>query len=340
VNADPFREPWRFGFFQAVRILEQIARIERKAGGAEPDGATGVTSDPRAEAVRFRATTSLAFPASEIVGSKPSEGGAPAELTVGFMSLAGAMGALPAPYAALLQGRAAQSAFADFLDMFHSRLIGCFYAAWAKYRLPVSFERRESGGDDISSLLKALVGLGVPGVERRLKIEDDLAIHYGGEFARVARSAGGLERLLASEFSLPLRIEQFIGNWIEIAHGEQTRLTADPLAINPFSRLSRGAVVGARIWEVEGAFQVVIGPLDQEEFRRLLPSESDFGRIRDFVRLFAPNHLRFTIRLILQPDAVPQARVAADDNAVQLGWTSWLSGNRLYGEDAAIQLLG
>jgi type VI secretion system protein ImpH len=99
-------------------------------------------------------------------------------------------------------------------------------------------------------------------------------------------------------------------------------------------------VVGARIWEVEGAFQVVIGPLDQEEFRRLLPSESDFGRIRDFVRLFAPNHLRFTIRLILQPDAVPQARVAADDNAVQLGWTSWLSGNRLYGEDAAIQLLG
>jgi type VI secretion system protein ImpH len=341
VIAALFRTPWRFGFFQAVRLLEHQARRERRAGTETPSGPVGLSSDPRIEAVRLRASTSLRFPASEVVAATPPQDGKAPELTVGFMSLAGAMGALPPPYAALLQGRAARSAFADFLDMFHSRLVGCFYAAWAKYRLPIAYERQDgSGTDDISRLLRALVGLELSSIANRQAIQDDLSVHYGGEFARLAKSAGGLERMLAAEFSLPVRIEQFVGTWIAIASDEQSRLSSDPLSRSPFAQLSRGAVLGAHIWDVEGTFRIILGPVGPEEFRRLLPSGPNLSRMRDLIRLYAPLHLRFTIRLLLRPDAVPEPRLTAGDDSIRLGWIGWLKDERSFDTMAEVELSG
>jgi predicted component of type VI protein secretion system len=52
-----FDEPYRFGFFQAVRLLERMYP-ERQPVGRD--------SDPARELVRFRTRVSLNFPASEI----------------------------------------------------------------------------------------------------------------------------------------------------------------------------------------------------------------------------------------------------------------------------------
>ena len=52
-----FEEPYRFEFFQAVRLLERIEPERRPVGRY---------SEPASEAVRFRTRVSLSFPPSRM----------------------------------------------------------------------------------------------------------------------------------------------------------------------------------------------------------------------------------------------------------------------------------
>ena len=63
-----FEEPYRFDFFQAVRLLGRLR------AGREPVGGEG---HPGREVVRFRARPSLAFPASEVHALDPPAEGDP-----------------------------------------------------------------------------------------------------------------------------------------------------------------------------------------------------------------------------------------------------------------------
>src|SRR5262245_53336306 len=109
-------EPHRFGFFQAVHLLETFA-----------PGRPGVGRDgpPAAEAVRFTAEPSLAFPASEVLDIDPGEDERPARMVVRHMGLTGPMGTLPRHYTALLIERLRQRdrVLVDFLDLFNHRLV-------------------------------------------------------------------------------------------------------------------------------------------------------------------------------------------------------------------------
>src|SRR5262249_49520951 len=79
INEVLAREPWRFGFFQAVRLLHALHPERAKIGFFEP---------PETEAVRFAVHPSLAFPASEIQTLDLREG-QPARMQVNFMGLTG-----------------------------------------------------------------------------------------------------------------------------------------------------------------------------------------------------------------------------------------------------------
>src|SRR5881275_904499 len=87
-------EPWKFRFFQAVRLLErQHARLAHKQQ-MHSGPIVGEEADPRQRIVRFRAATRLSFPACEIdaVEDEPSE---PAAMTVTFLGLSGPASVLP-----------------------------------------------------------------------------------------------------------------------------------------------------------------------------------------------------------------------------------------------------
>src|SRR5262245_19672081 len=94
-----FREPYRFDFFQAVRLLERLL----------PDGPGGNGGAPEREVVRFRATPSLGFPVSAVTQLRqpapdgPAEAPTPpAEMAVTFLGLTGPAGVLPYHYTRLL----------------------------------------------------------------------------------------------------------------------------------------------------------------------------------------------------------------------------------------------
>ena len=95
------QEPFRFDFFQAVRLLERLDE------GRAP---VGRDTRPGREAVRFVATLGLSFPASSIHDLRPAvfdRDLAPPDtpiMTVAFMGLTGPMGVLPTFYTEKLIG--------------------------------------------------------------------------------------------------------------------------------------------------------------------------------------------------------------------------------------------
>ncbi|MCR4415609.1 MAG: type VI secretion system baseplate subunit TssG [Thermoguttaceae bacterium] len=99
-------DPTRFDFFQAVRVLEWLAR-EHAAGNPERmRRPVGEDHAPRQEVVRFRAVPSMSFPAGSIAALSPPQAddasAGPPEMAVAAMGLTGPSGALPHHYTSML----------------------------------------------------------------------------------------------------------------------------------------------------------------------------------------------------------------------------------------------
>ena len=104
-------EPFRFHFFQAVRLLQRM-QPER--------GPVGYYSSPQGETLRFTARTTLGFPPSELHELRRDENG---QLTmmVEFMGLCAAISVLPLVYTEYLLERNREKDFAmqDFFNIFN-----------------------------------------------------------------------------------------------------------------------------------------------------------------------------------------------------------------------------
>jgi len=185
------REPYRFEFFQAVRLLARMAPSRQVIGRF---------SNPRDEVVRIGAHPKTAFPASEIQALDRRDD-TPAAMRVNFMGLTGPLGILPLAYSELLLERLRNrdTAFADFLDLFNHRMISLFYQAWEKYRFFVPYERGER--DRFSQHVLALLGLGTPGLQDRQDVPDDSLLFYSGLLSQHApprRVCGSCSRITSA----------------------------------------------------------------------------------------------------------------------------------------------
>jgi type VI secretion system protein ImpH len=148
------QEPYRFEFFQAVRLLSRMYPHRKVAGRF---------NNPSEEVVRFGAYPSTPFPASEIQSLDRRQ--APVKMSVNFMGLIGPSGVLPLPYTSLVQQRLREkdAAMGDFFDLFNHRIISLFCLAFEKYRFSIPYERSER--DRFSHHVLALIGLGTPGLQ-------------------------------------------------------------------------------------------------------------------------------------------------------------------------------
>src|SRR6185436_12521769 len=213
-----YRAGYRFQFFQAVRLLERL-HAERKPIGRH--------EDPRDEIVRCRMRQSLTFPASEIHEIEPSDEGMDT-MWVNFMGLTGVSGPLPQHLSSLLaemSHRDETAALREFLDLFNHRLISLFYRAWEKYHFPIAYERDE--GDTFSQYLYCLIGLGTPGLQGRLNIDDQILLYYAGLLSQRPRSAVALEGILEDYFGVSVQVVQFQGQWFEMNPDLLSTLGAD-----------------------------------------------------------------------------------------------------------------
>jgi len=324
-------DPARFGFFQAVRLLEwHTARAREGKSGRAPVGGDG---HPANETVRFRASMSLEHPVSEISRLHPPKGDDPYTLDVAFMGLIGPSGVLPEHYTEHLieVTRQKNTAYRDFLDMLGHRSISLFYRAWARQQLPVALERRQFApdpaasrgeGDLMGKVLASLAGLGTPGLDGPLPFGRDLALHHAGQLANRRRSAETVRALAQALLERPVEIRQFQGAWLAMEPDARTRLPGRLQPSGQHAQLGVSAVLGARAWDVHAGFTIRIGPVTLTEFRDLMPDGAMLPRLKELIRFIVGPAQSFAVQPVLKGDQVPPCRIGA--GGARLGWDSWI----------------
>jgi type VI secretion system protein ImpH len=306
-------EPYRFEFFQAVRLLEKIFP-ERRPVGRE--------ALPHEEIVRFRSRMGLEFPASENHEFKESVDEyteqQKLELFVNFMGMVGISGVMPMHYTELIMERVRyrDTAMWAFLDIFTHRTVSMFFRAWEKYRFPVSYER---GEDAFTAYLFDFAGLGTKGLRGQMELADESLLPYSGLIAQKPHSAVALGNILSDYFRVKAKIIQFFGQWLDLDKASISKLG------QANSSLGTTAIIGSRVWEQQSKFRIVLGALTFNEFQAFLPSGTAYQSLISIVRFMHGTEFDFDVQLVLQARQVPSTILTTRaKRRPMLGWTSFL----------------
>jgi len=279
-------------------------------------------------------------------------------------------------------------ALRDWLDIFNHRFISLFYRCWEKYRFIPVYERSnyfaaeiarfmalgqkavdshvDADADPFSNVLYSLVGLGTPRLRDRLRVDirppggrsdqsrtaaripDPALLFLSGLFAQRPRNAVGLEIILGEYFRLPVRIQQFRGQWLRLDVANQSR-TGGPGSNNA---AGVNLVAGERVWDVQSKIRIRIGPMRFRQFTEFLPDKSVPPELRELpgpgasfglptpapqtrfgtffllvqlARLYLGPELDFDVQLVLDHRDVPECKLAEGDHpGSRLGWNSWV----------------
>lgn len=324
-------EPHRFQFAQVLNIL--LSHLRRQ----------GISYDYAfREVLRFRNSSSLAFPASEVqaleVESKTAavkQDAARAlhsgevkriRITPAFIGLLGVSGTLPLHDTERLAARQSLDGDAsqrELIDVFSNRMIGLFYEAWGKYRVEHGIGIR--GHDRLLPMLLALAGVKSTGAGRppqgtSSRGKDETAAYYAGPLRTRPVSASAVERALSEYFGVPIRLEQFVGCWDPIPENRRSTLgAASPI-------LGLGAALGVRLWRHDLRARLHIGPLDEAQASEFLPGGRALCALEEMVCLFAVPMLRYEVRLLLAAPCIKRMTLTTRMAPRRLGWDTFLTG--------------
>ncbi|MEN3109838.1 type VI secretion system baseplate subunit TssG [Uliginosibacterium paludis] len=323
--------PWRFEFFQAVRVLATHFRREH---GEAPSRIVG-------ERIRFGNSLNIGFAPSEIEslafdyeGEPVAEAAWPqqavlpdaagitaAYLTPSFIGLTGNNGTLPRSYTESLieqESIRRDKASRAFLDIFSNRAIALFYRAWEKHRLYFQYERDRR--ERFLPMLLSLIGAGNNGMQERVcepqrRVLAETLAYYAGALRQSARPAHLIERIVADYFQIPVRLQQFVGRWHELPPSQQSTLGLANAS------LGVDTVCGSRMWQCQTGIALEIGPLAREDFERFLPGGEASEAITALLATLTGVTLDCTVRPILRRQDVRPAQLGS---AARLGHNSWM----------------
>ncbi|WP_370981172.1 type VI secretion system baseplate subunit TssG [Agaribacterium sp. ZY112] len=337
-------EPWRFDFFQATRLLERAAVLypEKDQIATEP---VALKAPPHQEAVHFRARQSLAFSPADVtdVGQKRIENHDDSknanlqwQMEVAFMGLTGSQGVLPHHLSEMVisEQRKKNDALRDYFDLFNHRTISMFYQAWHKYQLPASYERSKQRQDRKPDLfteaLMSIAGIGTSELQYRLPVPDESIAGFAGLLGRNICSADSQGRMIRQFFNLDVEIEQFKGQWHDLPEDVRCQLPGPEnmnRGIN--NQLGVSTVLGAKCYQAQSKFTVVVAPLNADDFMDLAPGSKKLEGLKSFIKMGAGVDMDFDIEVNLTDDHIPMAHlVDTEEYRPLLGWNTHMCEDR------------
>jgi type VI secretion system protein ImpH len=326
-----FNEPYRFEFFQAVRMLELwLRRRGLPEQGLLPNF------------LRFQNSLSLGFPPSQLEAVHTEPRGLAADagalgaalqaatlrytrITPAFMGLLGGSGVLPAHYTERVDEHHVyqrEDGPRAFLDTFSNRSLAMFHEAWSKYRLELKYEL--DGSDAFLPLLLSLAGFGNASLRERLASHEDGVVldesigYFAASIRHRPASAVQVARVLSEYFGRPVKAEQFVGCWYDVPPAQQSLLGA------PNAVLGVGAMAGERVWQRDLRLRLSIGPLDHASFNAFLPGGLAARALKSMLTMFTGVTLEYEVELVLRAADVKGVDLAPDGNPGRLGWDAYL----------------
>lgn len=310
---DLFNAPFAFDFHAVMRRLETTFRSAPR---------WGESVRPSDEPIRLGQDAEMSFPPTAVRGFLPPTAERPGRLSVAFFGLFGPMGPLPLHLTEYARERARHGGdrtLASFIDLFHHRMLTLFHRAWSRAQPTASRDR--AGADRFGIYLASLMGMGLPGQWEQVAESLPFGLQYAGHFVTPTRHPDGLVSMINHYFRVPVAVEEFVGQWLDIPADARMQLGRSP----EVSTLGRTTILGARVFGSQHKFRLVLGPLRRAEYERMLPGGVGLQRLTAMVRSYVGQELDWDLRLILEPKEHDRAVLG---RAGRLGWTTRIGPRR------------
>lgn len=317
-----WQEAFDFEFHQVIKLLEQLTPEAAKLG-------EGVT--PNNEIANIKSRISLSSPSSDVYSLEQIEASLPPTLNVNFWGIAGLQGPLPTPYTELILERLRHKdhTLKDFLDIFNHRLISVLHRIRKKYLPALNILKPHQ--TLLGQCVRSFTGTSLGAREEAIGMHPHSLLFYSGLLWQQPRSAAGLKQILSHYFAVPVSIEGFKGQWIELEPSQLTHIGRH----GQFNKLGQGAMLGTKVWDSITRSTIRIGPLDEVMFRRFLKTGDAYSSLLKVIQFYLPPHHKTDINLIIRAKDVCTTQL---DGQTQLGWTSWLKCEEAEKDDDQVHL--
>ncbi|MCP3940167.1 MAG: type VI secretion system baseplate subunit TssG [Desulfobacteraceae bacterium] len=287
-----------FSFFQVVRLLNKMDL--NKPGSSNPDNGIDVFSNSDKKNwgndffknLKIKPNLSLGFPLAAIENIKENQETGNFDITANFLSLYGTLSPLPSFYTEdLFEEERLDEAFVkDFLNIINQRLYELLFLSWSKYRSMIQLH--EMGNDTHKDRLFCLGGFGDENLRKQIKDPFEL-LRYIGLFAMPTRSQAGLETLLGDALGYEANITPCLRKRSPIPKTQRFYLGQEN------TTLSVDGYLGHEIPDCLGKFKISFGPLDDEEFRKLLPGTKLHMKMIELINLYLSDPFLITIEILI-----------------------------------------
>ncbi len=314
-----------FAALQAQPRVHDFFAVLRYVEALRPDlPRIGRALRPSQEALRLGQEPEVDFAPAGLASFEPGVAATP-RLGVLFFGLLGPQGPMPLHFTEYVRERLrfrGDATPARFLDMFHHRLLELFYRAWAQAQPAVQHDRPHD--DRFAVWLGASFGADGQAHSART-LPERARLFQAGLLGARSRHPEGLTKLLSNHFSVPVRIEEHIAQWLMLAQEDQTRLgfarNRPERGRAPAGRLGVSATSGRKVRDRQYKFRIALGPLTLAQYHGFLPGGAAWRGLREWVQHYTGLGLRWDVQLTLARDHIPEPRLGTQ---LRLGITAWI----------------
>ncbi len=304
-------------FFELLRRLEVGDYRFGRIGG------------PGREPARLGQRIRMAFATRDVAGFHPGTDSQPSRVDVEVLGLLGPEGALPLHMTRWVMSRlsdrwfagadtdaTSDTTFLDFCNLLQHRMMALYWRAWGDARPEVQIEHGPGGR--VQAVLNALAGVGLPGAATGGATDLALKLRHATSLGHQVQGVERLTAYLADVAGAPVRLVEFVGSWLDLPKGLQSRLG------QAHAVLGQSAVAGARSFTRQARVELQIGPLSLPDYSGFLRDSGVIDRLRHAIRHAIGHELEVDLRLVLARGDIPDGRIGA----MQLGRTGWLAHRR------------
>lgn len=276
-----FHRPTVFEFVQATRLLRHVPVIHPAKYWADD--------------FSFESSLSLNFPEAEIESLVYED--QHIKLTNLLVGMTGIQGVLPYTYTHKIKQAPKQQRLEvlKFFSLFNHKLTAQYVDASLAYNLPIRYEIEQD-----NCYLNIVHGLNgyIRDQHQQCAIGDYFA-EFSGLMQGQNNSAHALKTMLSCIFKVDIQITEFVIEQFKLTLTQQAKLgqsQATQLGVNSFC--------GEHIKQVDGKIEIVIGPLNYQQYLEFLPHAQQSEKLKSILQSWCSPTLMVDLRLILASEAI------------------------------------
>lgn len=305
-----FNHSHTFSFIQVYRLINLFLKQE-----------LGDEYSPNnvLQQIKIRPELSLNFPSSDVsqIDLLSIDDKLVCQITATFLGLYGISSPLPSFYTEdLFRDQVDDNPLTrEFIDIFNNHLYQLFLKIWDSHQL--SYQIMEAKNPSYLSYLYRFGGVEDPNSHQLIPFQYNM-LRYLGIMGHLPRSALGLKIILADLIDIQdVEILQCVDSVLDIPVEQMFCLGKSGNVIGDTAHL------GDQVISASHAFTVKIGPVDEMEFKALLPNSEKFNTINHVVSSYIDQPLTYNIELVVGSTQLLTTGLG-NPNWSCLGHNTWL----------------